>query len=524
MIEAILVDDEILALRMLKELVDWKRLGINICATAMDGEEAFEAFIRFKPNLIITDICMPRTSGLDFIEKVAKIDSETEFILISAHADFKYVQQALRLGCADYVLKPVDEWELETVIRKATARINTKKVLAAQKEREETRKKKKALIDYIKTGRDTISFSSIIGDKVFDSFCLMSIEFICEESRQYEKVYQRIYTQKSYVEHMLESIFKDFGEFVLFDHEDDYWLALLWECEILGLTARADRIAAFVRNELECKPAICFSEIRTGIESLPELYRRLSLLREYSLFMRTEDVHGYGYNCVANEYVEFSSMEAKMSEAIRNYNNDSALRILDEMLDRATRIDPSLLSNVYEFCHKTILLTRAQVETGGLRRTSSLDFTYEQLKSTATLEDLRGKVADALSAIEKTGRTEPSTEILGNIDIVQQGEELIRKRYNTNISLDDLCHDLAISKNYFCCLFKKKTGKTVMGYVMETRMENAKILLRESDLKSSEIAYKVGYDNPSYFSKIFKRLYQMTPNGYRTTSANAERS
>ena len=75
MIEAILVDDEILALRMLKELVDWSGLGINICATAMDGEEAFEAFMRFKPDLIITDICMPRTSGLDFIEKVIKINS-----------------------------------------------------------------------------------------------------------------------------------------------------------------------------------------------------------------------------------------------------------------------------------------------------------------------------------------------------------------------------------------------------------------------------------------------------------------
>ena len=72
-----------------------------------------------------------------------------------------------------------------------------------------------------------------------------------------------------------------------------------------------------------------------------------------------------------------------------------------------------------------------------------------------------------------------------------------------------------MSRNYVCELFKREVGVSVWNYLTQLRMERAKKLLEETDLRSYEIAFQVGYDNPSYFSRIFKKYEQMTPNEYR---------
>ena len=525
MIEAMLVDDEVLAVKMLLKLVDWKRFDINICATASDGEEAFEAFQRFRPDLILTDIGMPRMNGLDFIRKVREVNQNTEFILISAHADFKYVQEAMRLGCADYVLKPIDETELERIIEKTVGRIRTRSGLDARREREEAQKKKRVLMDYMKTGRETQAILALEHERDYSGLRLMSIDIVSEEARQYEKVQQRIYDQKNYVERMLENIFMEFGEFLLFDNQEESWIALLYDSDNSRLAARAENVAAFVRTDLECTPKVCFTGVGDGLKSLPSLYDKLGLLRKYSLFLQSGDVRGYGYNCEENEYagLEFAALEANMSAAIRSCDREKALRLLDEMLEWSRNIDPSLLNNVYGFCYNVILLVREWfvTEKNDLNLPDALNVTYVQLAAIKTPEGLRRAVANAVAVIQKPADSETSATLQRHSSVVQKGTELLLKRYASNVSLDDLCYELAVSKNYFCYLFKKETGKRVWEYLTEIRMEQARKLLRETGLMSFEVAYQVGYENASYFTKTFKRLHKMTPNEYRAASVSS---
>ena len=518
MIKAILADDEVLAIKMLRELINWKRFDIEICGTASDGEEAFEAFQRFLPDLVITDIGMPRMNGLDFIRKVREINQTTEFILISAHADFRYVQQAMRLGCVDYVLKPIDEWELEKVIEKAAERIRIRSGLAARSEREEADKKKRALMNYMKTGRQEPSLLAVEREKVYDGLRLMSIDIVSEEASQYEKAQQCIYDRKNYAERMLENILMEFGDCLLFNREDESWLALLWERSHDRLAACAERIAAFIRNDLECAPKICFTGIGEGIASLPALYDKLNLLRKYSLFLQSGDIRGYGYNCEENEYtgLDFDSLEANMSAAIRNGDREKALNLLDEMLEWSRHIDPLLLNNVYEFCHNAIVLARERfIAETGRDTPAALNTTYVQLADIRSPEGLRAAVAGAIEVMHRPDGSETSAAPVRRSAIVQKGADLLKQRYASNIKLDDLCNELAVSKNYFCYLFKKEMGMRIWEYLTEIRMEEARTLLRNTDLMSFEVAYRVGYDNASYFAKTFKRLYKLTPNEYR---------
>ncbi|MBQ4901275.1 helix-turn-helix transcriptional regulator [Paenibacillus sp. Marseille-P2973] len=89
------------------------------------------------------------------------------------------------------------------------------------------------------------------------------------------------------------------------------------------------------------------------------------------------------------------------------------------------------------------------------------------------------------------------------------------ENYDRNLSLEEICTELSVSKNYFSYLFKRETGWNLWAYLTEIRLNKSKELLRTTDCKSYEIAYMVGYDNPSYFSKLFKKNTGMTPNEYR---------
>lgn len=111
--KVLLVDDEIFTIRMLQSLIHWKELGLEITGCAQDGQEAYEKTVRENPDIIISDIRMPGMSGLELLKKVKQYNGGIRVILMSAYADFSYVQEGMKSGCCDYILKPVDEGELK---------------------------------------------------------------------------------------------------------------------------------------------------------------------------------------------------------------------------------------------------------------------------------------------------------------------------------------------------------------------------------------------------------------------------
>ncbi|MGN0311563.1 MAG: helix-turn-helix domain-containing protein, partial [Lachnospiraceae bacterium] len=98
--------------------------------------------------------------------------------------------------------------------------------------------------------------------------------------------------------------------------------------------------------------------------------------------------------------------------------------------------------------------------------------------------------------------------------------DIIKEKYNRNLSLEDICQEVSVSKNYFCYLFKRETGMSLWNYLTVVRLQHARELLEKTDLRSYEIAFQVGYENPSYFSTLFKKYEHMSPNEYREQNRN----
>ena len=126
MIQAILADDEGIIVKGLKKLIDWERLGVEIVGEAGDGAEALELIQKKAPQLVVSDIAMPGLSGLEMLRQIGSQGMNTKVIFISGYQEFSYAQDAVRYGAVDYLLKPVEQEELERAVLKAIALIDEK--------------------------------------------------------------------------------------------------------------------------------------------------------------------------------------------------------------------------------------------------------------------------------------------------------------------------------------------------------------------------------------------------------------
>jgi len=117
MYKVIVVEDETMVRRGIILTIDWAALDCVIAGEAANGEEGAELAVRLSPDIIVTDVKMPRMDGVEMITKLREQGCRAKFIILTAYSDFKYAQSALRLGVSDYLLKPLRDGDLEQAVR-----------------------------------------------------------------------------------------------------------------------------------------------------------------------------------------------------------------------------------------------------------------------------------------------------------------------------------------------------------------------------------------------------------------------
>ena len=123
MIKALLADDEPLIVRGLKKLLPWEQLCVQIAGEAFNGNQASQLLMTLKPEILISDICMPGKSGIDLLKEIRQADLSVKVIFLSGHQEFSYAKDAIAYGALDYILKPIDKGQLKQTVLKAKALI-----------------------------------------------------------------------------------------------------------------------------------------------------------------------------------------------------------------------------------------------------------------------------------------------------------------------------------------------------------------------------------------------------------------
>lgn len=134
MYKVMLVDDEYMILEGLKQIIPWKELGFEVVKTAKRAQEALDCLKEETIDLLITDVTMPKMSGIDLVKKVREISPEMPILILSGYQEFEYVKQGMELGVKGYLVKPVDKKELEEKVKQIKKELLQKERFLSHKE------------------------------------------------------------------------------------------------------------------------------------------------------------------------------------------------------------------------------------------------------------------------------------------------------------------------------------------------------------------------------------------------------
>ena len=155
MLKIFLAEDEVIVRETIKRMIPWEDLGFELVGEAADGEMALPLLLRQKPDLLITDIKMPFMDGLTLAKVAKKEIPGLKVVILSGYDDFNYAKQAINIGVEDYLLKPIDEEELNRTLKKICDALQTTAVHRAQMEKYE-KNYEKNLITSCKENRSAI--------------------------------------------------------------------------------------------------------------------------------------------------------------------------------------------------------------------------------------------------------------------------------------------------------------------------------------------------------------------------------
>ncbi|WP_062320468.1 response regulator [Halolactibacillus sp. JCM 19043] len=516
-LSVVLVDDEALTIQLLTHLINWQSLDLTLVGTASNGVEALEVMEETKPDIVITDINMPKQSGLDLIKQTKTASHQPAFILISAYSDFRYVQEAMKLGCHDYILKPIDEHELAQAITHVIEKILGERQIETMIEQHDQELKRLYLKNYLFSGQpiDLLAVRAEDYPVDFRHYLVLIIKLQYQSMEEFNKAGHMSQDHKQKVERTMSGVLGDTGH-VIFDYHQEAWVCLISQVSPSEMGHLAKLIVQQLQEVSPLSFHACFSHVYHTLTDLNQAYEEAKLLTRYTMYLDTDTVLGFSYNMDSKAFKELNteSLLKELHDSIKQKSFQQAKKVLDDLFAVSKHINPEALETIYETCYQITTLIQSTLVAQDIENdetTRLLKTSYEEIKQLTDLKQLQAFMHQLLYV----ALYDHDHQDARYSRLVQDGIRVIKTKYQENLNLETICDEIAVSKNYFSYLFKREVGMNLWQYLTEYRLKKAKRLLLESELKSYEIAFQVGYDNPSYFSMVFKKYEGMTPNQYR---------
>ncbi len=487
--KVLLVDDEMFTIRMLQSLIPWEDLGLSVIGYALNGVHAYDLIVREKPDIIISDIRMPEMDGIELLKKIKEMSIDCKVILLSAYADFTYAKEAIKYGSSDYLLKPIDELELEQSLKKVISEVQGSKNQQKVIMKSEQQLLNLTLFQYMRTGDGVYKLNSLNPKHYFnfDQYFLMMIQLMYASIDDYDNSSNMEMIHGGYLTKIMAKFLDQSGQsYILFDYERGLWTSLV---ERSGLKKREDfskELIEFVYAESGIHVTVCFSSLASNIQQLPSLYDDLRVLSKYSFYIGDEDVLGYNYNCNITELNEVrdSGLIKDIDYAIGQKDMAKLLLLLKEAFELSKVHNPTVMQKICEICAKTVKAFGKHIpykEAEDHLKAIFDQANYEWFEGITSFKELKEAM---YSIVETMGEFMSDEKTISYSKPVKDSMRLIDRRYKENLSLEEICQEVAVSKNYFSYLFfKRETGVTVWGYLTTVRLQHAKDLLESTDKK-----------------------------------------
>lgn len=529
MYKVLIVDDEVLVRVGLKSTIDWESLGFSVVAEAANGEQAYEAYKLHKPEVILTDIKMPKQDGLWLTRKIREENTQAKILILTCYDDFSNAREALKSGADDYILKSeADDEELIKIIS------GIKEELDAELSEQETYNHLKEQIDInLEALREKLLDRLLKVDVATDeklpmqcfnlgltiedthlALIMLSRDDAERRADFTEKEWQQM---NNAILNMASGVLKESKLSYLAKVMDNAFVMILSDKELDAGKARgiASTICTSVAQYFDIPLSGAVSPIFDTIEDTVKVYQELCLKAE-QLFYRDEscvinacDITPQNINIFAirkdyeQKLINFMDEEDEEKTLESLMNTEAFFRQNNAKTIEVKLFYSNMASNIFErynHCFK---------ETNEIR-----DYTYYHSKM-MSMTKMKNIIQLMKEIILLVIRNIKNYRLANSNYIIRKAIEYIEKNYHQEVSLKSLAEYLNLSKHYVCYLFRKETGENISLYVNKVRIEKAKQLVLDSNNKIKDIYDRVGFSDQQYFSKIFKKITGMTVIQYR---------
>ncbi|OMF94771.1 response regulator [Paenibacillus sp. FSL R7-0337] len=509
MFKVLLVDDEVYVRKGLLEIIPWEALEFSVVGEANNGAEALEMIEQLEPDLVITDIRMPTLDGLDLIRSVyTQAGLPMIFIIISGFNDFNYAQQAMRYGVRDYILKPIDEEEMTAALRKLSYAMGRKRIAALTNDDLTTSAIMEALVQENLQPEEAEPYAAALGLEGKHGFLYTVTELHMDPQ-------ERPATLKQFQE-VLHSIEAGGAGIPVLEQQPGVFgmLLCLDRIEGCGLALHLKRLRTTLIERLHIELSLYAGD---PVDMLAHVHRSYSEANEAGRHKYAENTGVITYAQIREKALYVFDMspvlanklileleEGNMTDYQQTVNNIFTLF-------QEQRFTPQAVTGSLARCMTGILgvITAMDGNEAEILRLKGL---AEQGHGQWSLPMLQEHFLQAIhEAAEYMVRLRRENS-LGGIKPIKQ---YIDTHYHENISLKSIAAMFYMNAVYLGRLFRKTYGVYFNEYLLELRVQEAKKLLRQSDLRMYEIAGRVGFQNADYFVTQFEKLEQLTPSEYR---------
>lgn len=491
MLKAVLFDDEPIVIEGLQTIIDWSRFGIMIVGTAGDGVSAMEMFQSEKPDLVLTDICMPGMDGLQLIQGILGQNPETYCIVFSGYNEFEYVKQAIQIGVSDYLEKPIEVENIEKALRKATDQIGKREEVRALKRNYEESKialLEKAMLDLLLNYRDDQDAlrkcNEQLGTQVDNlagvTVLACSEEFLIGHRQDFEVV--RIRHGEEFFVVLLHRL----------PANQALWEELDQEAEKRNLTIGAGRTCH-------------------DLKFIPESGREAKRALRCGRYLYQKGLVGFNdLGELITSPRDLSEREEAVILSLRAGNYAGLMEQIEPFLEwiKSEVVDPEVVEREMI---KLLYFALEAAKESKLVISEDLFTPHVEIREIHERDEM---LAWFRKQFEQIVQSALALREDSKYSTVEQAQLYIESHVSQNLSLQNVARHVGISPSYLSVLFKEVTGETYIKYMTRFRIELAKKLL-VAGMKVGEVSEKVGYQTYRHFSEVFKKYTGLSPRQYK---------
>lgn len=468
---------------------------------ASNGAEASEYIRSHEIDILFTDVKMPIMNGLDLAKEVNERSPQVKIIIFSAYGEFEYARQALEANAVSYLLKPIEIEEFRKLMDDVIDSINKRKDLHEKKRQDDRQNRKNLLYKLFTSARadekEEERLCEILFPEEKTAYVFLDVEFMGNYFERWEKEF--LHLVKMYLGSQAEYIgIYPNKAFLMMPYRKGKWLE-----------SQFKKLLRDIRIQAEDECLLLLSAQISTIGGLIEQLKRMNDIHA--------EVFGYGDQIImVAEYYNKTEYYATDVERIRKQlmaaiesKNVELIRTQDKQLvscicslEKVSRLYiQNLLYSIVKAVYDITL------DTAFEKVLISAEALFQENDLKTMLQEYDRILEFLLGSLEQEKVDEPR--------IVQSIKNLVEKEYMKDISLNYVADRVNLAPAYVSYIFKKETGQTLVKYITDVKMQKARQLLEEGNLKVVQVGRACGYENQSYFNRLFKNYYGVTPKQYR---------